>query len=116
MTGHQPFNEICGMFGHAFFDCIVVHSLSRFFLHLCEFVICERNQMAGVKIFHNQQTGDDPAGEMARKMYSLLDEYQSKRMQNTRRAMIENARKGFNGSTPLFGFKTEEVPIAGNEV
>jgi len=102
--------------GHVF-DCIVVHSLSRFFRDLYEFVFYERKlNKAGVKIISiTQQTGNDPAGEMARKIFSLFDEYQSKEnAKHTLRAMVENARKGFfNGSTPLFGFKTEEVPIQG---
>ena len=100
------------------FDCIVVHSLSRFFRDLYEFVFYERKvNKAGVKIISiTQQTGDDPAGVMARKIFSLFDEYQSKEnAKHTLRAMMENARKGFfNGSTPAFGFKTEEVPIPGN--
>jgi site-specific DNA recombinase len=53
---------------------------------------------------------------MARKIFSLFDEYQSKEnAKHTLRAMMENARKGFfNGSSPPFGFKAEEVPIQGN--
>src|SRR4030042_1424110 len=109
-------NEACSS-NHAF-DCIVIHSLSRFFRDLYEFVFYERKlNKAGVKIISiTQQTGDDPAGEMARKIFSLFDEYQSKEnAKNTLRAMMENARKGFfNGSTPSFGFKTEEVPLLGN--
>lgn len=53
---------------------------------------------------------------MARKIFRLFDEYQSKENgKHTLRAMKENARKGFfNGSTPPFGFKTEEVRVPGN--
>lgn len=102
--------------GHTF-DCIVVHSLSRFFRDSYEFAFYERKlNKSGVKIISiTQQTGDDPAGEMARKIFSLFDEYQSKEnAKHTLRAMMENARKGFfNGSVPPFGFKTEEVPIQG---
>ena len=109
-------SEACS--GSSSFDCIVVHSRSRFFRDLCEFVLYERKlNKAGVRIISiTQQTGDDPAGEMARKIYSLFDEYQSKEnAKHTLRAMMENARKGFfNGSIPPFGFKTEEVPIPGN--
>jgi len=109
-------SEACS--GTHAFDSIVVHSLSRFFRDLYEFVFYERKlNKAGVKIISiTQQTGDDPAGEMARKIFSLFDEYQSKEnAKHTLRAMMENARKGFfNGSTPPFGFKTEEVPIPGN--
>src|SRR4030042_2857629 len=100
------------------FDAIVIHSLSRFFRDSYEFAYYERKLLkAGVKVISiTQQTGDDPAGEMARKIFSLFDEYQSKENgKHTLRAMMENARKGFfNGSTPSFGFKTEEVPLLGN--
>ena len=58
---------------------------------------------------------DDPAGEMASKIFSLFDEYQSKENgKHTLRAMQENARQGFcNGSRPHFGFKTVESPALG---
>jgi site-specific DNA recombinase len=109
-------SEACS--GSHRFDCIVVHSLSRFFRELFEFIFYERKlDNAGVKIISiTQQTGDDPAGEMARKIFSLFDEYQSKEnAKHTLRAMMENARRGFfNGSIPPFGFKTEEVPVGGN--
>ncbi len=109
-------NEACS--GTHAFDCIVIHSLSRFFRDLYGFIFYEKKlNKAGVKIISiTQPTGNDPAGEMLRKVISLFDEYQSKETaKHTLRAMMENARKGFfNGSTPPFGFKTEEVPIPGN--
>jgi site-specific DNA recombinase len=95
------------------FECIVVHSLSRFFRDLYEFIFHERElNRAGVKVFSiTQQTGDDPAGEMARKIFNLFDEYQSKETsKHTLRAMEENARRGFfNGSRPKFGFRVEHM-------
>jgi site-specific DNA recombinase len=95
------------------FDCIVVHSLSRFFRDLYGFIYHEKKlNKAGVKIISiTQQTGDDPAGEMARKIFNLFDEYQSKEnSKHTLRAMRENARKGFfNGSIPKFGFRVEYI-------
>jgi hypothetical protein len=60
---------------------------------------------------------DDPAGEMASKMFSLFDEYQSKENgKHTLRAMKENTRQGyFNGSLPPFGFRTVETERIGNK-
>jgi DNA invertase Pin-like site-specific DNA recombinase len=62
-----------------------------------------------------QITSDDPAGEMASKIFSLFDEYQSKENgKHTLRAMKENARRGFiNGSKPPYGYRAVEVEIEG---
>ena len=57
----------------------------------------------GVKLVSiTQETSDDAAGEMASKLFSLFDEYQSKEnAKHTQRAMQENARQGYwNGSVP----------------
>jgi DNA invertase Pin-like site-specific DNA recombinase len=101
------------------FDAIVVHSLSRFFRDSLEFALYERKlQKFGVKLISiSQQTGDDPAGEMARKIFSLFDEYQSKENgKHTLRAMQENARQGFvNGSVPPFGYRKVEVELQGRK-
>ncbi len=95
----------------------MIHSLSRFFRDLYGFIFYERKlNKAGVKIISiTQQTGDDPAGEMARKIFNLFDEYQSKEnAKHTFRAMIENARQGyFNGSSPPFGYRAEEIEKKG---
>lgn len=50
---------------------------------------------------------------MARKIFSMFDEYQSKENgKHTLRAMKENARQGFfNGSAPPFGYKKEELDL-----
>jgi site-specific DNA recombinase len=63
-----------------------------------------------------QQTADDPAGEMASKIFSLFDEYQSKEnSKHTQRAMLENARQGYwNGSHPPFGYRTVDTERVGN--
>ncbi|ATX80225.1 Site-specific DNA recombinase [Mariprofundus aestuarium] len=99
------------------FEGIIVHSLSRFFRDSLEFGLYERKlNKAGVKLVSiTQQTSDDPSGEMARKIFNVFDEYQSKENgKHTQRAMKENARQGFwNGSTPPFGYRTEEVPLQG---
>jgi len=101
------------------FDAIIIHSLSRFFRDAIEFGIYERRlKKHGVIIISiTQQTSDDPSGEMARRIFSLFDEYQSKEnAKHTLRAMKENARQGFfNGSTPPYGFSTVEVKEAGNK-
>ena len=62
------------------YDAVVVHSLSRFFRDSLEFGLYERRlNKAGVKLISiTQQTSDDPSGEMARKIFSIFDEYQSK--------------------------------------
>ncbi len=99
------------------FEGIVVHSLSRFFRDSLQLGLYElKLKKAGVRLFSvSQQTGDDPAGEMARKIFSVFDEYQSKENgKHTLRAMQENARQGFfNGSTPPFGYRTVEQATQG---
>jgi site-specific DNA recombinase len=101
------------------YEAIIVHSRSRFFRDLFEFLGYERRlKRAGVRLISiTQQTADDPAGEMASKIFSLFDEYQSKENgKHTLRAMQENARQGFcNGSRPHFGFRTVEAPALGNK-
>ena len=95
------------------FEAIVVHSLSRFFRDHVELALYERKlKKAGVKLVSiTQQTGDDTSGELARSMFALFDEYQSKEnAKHTLRAMQENARQGFwNGSRPPFGYCTVTV-------
>ncbi len=95
------------------FEAIVVHSLSRFFRDHVELALYERKlKKSGVKLVSiTQQTGDDTSGELARSMFALFDEYQSKEnAKHTLRAMQENARQGFwNGSRPPFGYRTVTV-------
>ncbi len=101
------------------FDAIIVHSLSRFFRDMVEFALYERRlKKYGVIVLSmTQQTSDDPAGEMARRIFSLFDEYQSKEnAKHTLRAMKENARQGyFNGSTVPYGFRAVELGNIGNK-
>jgi hypothetical protein len=54
---------------------------------------------------------------MARRIFSLFDEYQSKEnAKHTLRAMKENARQGFfNGSLPPYGFRKVEAETQGNK-
>ncbi len=99
------------------FEVIVVHSLSRFFRDALEFGLYERKlKRCGVKVISiTQQTGDDPSGEMARKLFSLFDEYQSKEnAKHTLRAMKENARQGYwNGSRAPLGYHVIDVDVTG---
>ena len=101
------------------FDAIIVHSLSRFFRDMIGFAIYEKRlKKYGVIIISiTQQTSDDSAGEMARRMISMFDEYQSKEnAKHTLRAMKENARQGyFNGSATPYGFRALEIENMGNK-
>ena len=101
------------------YEAIIVHSRSRFFRDLFEFLNYERQLLkVGCKIISiTQQTSDDPAGEMASKIFSLFDEYQSKENgKHTLRAMKENARRGFfNGSNAPYGYRTVETEIEGTK-
>src|SRR5512140_1747449 len=57
------------------FDAIIVHSLSRFFRDMLEFGLYEKRlKKHGVVVLSmTQQTSDDPAGEMARRLFSMFD-------------------------------------------
>jgi DNA invertase Pin-like site-specific DNA recombinase len=100
------------------YEAIIVHSLSRFFRDAVEFGLYERMlKKAGSRLISiTQQTGNDNAGEMARQIFSVFDEYQSREnSKHTLRAMKENAINGnFNGSKPTFGFKVVESEGLGN--
>ena len=97
------------------FEAVIVHSQSRFFRDSLEFALYERRlTKSGVRLVSiTQQTSDDSAGKMARQIFSMFDEYQSKEnAKHTLRAMKENARQGyFNGSRTSFGFKKEELDL-----
>ena len=113
----QMIAEACG--NPPPFDAIIIHSLSRFFRDSFQFAFYERQlKKAGVQVISiTQQTGDDSAGEMARSIFNLFDEYQSKEnAKHTLRAMKENARQGFfNGANPPYGFRKVEAEIQGNK-
>ena len=97
------------------YEAVIVHSLSRFYRDAFYFAFYERQlNQCGVKLISiTQQTSDDPCGEMARKMFSIFDEYQSKEnSKHTLRAMRENARQGYwNGSRPPFGYTKESLHV-----
>lgn len=91
------------------FDCIIVHSFSRFFRDQfqLEFYV-RRLAKNGIRLTSiTQDLGDDPMSTMMRQIMALFDEYQSKEnAKHTLRAMRENARQGYwNGSRPPFGYR-----------
>ena len=100
------------------FEAIIIHSLSRFFRDAIQFGVYERklskNKVKVISI--TQQTSDDSAGEMMRRIISTFDEYNSKEnSKHTSRAMKENARQGFfNGSKPPFGYLAVSTETSGS--
>lgn len=100
------------------FEAIIIHSLSRFFRDAIQFGVYERKLLKNkIKVISiTQQTSDDSAGEMMRRIISTFDEYQSKEnSKHTSRAMKENARQGFfNGSRPPFGYMAVTTDITGS--
>ena len=101
------------------FDLVVVHSLSRFSrdsLH-SELYIRELRK-AGVELVSiTQEVGQDPTGEMFRKLLHIFDEHQSRETaKHVHRAMLENARQGFwNGARPPYGYGVEIAERRGNK-
>ena len=67
------------------YEAIIVHSLSRFFRDSLQFALYERQlKKSTCKLISiTQQTSEDAGGEMARKIFSLFDEYQSKETAST---------------------------------
>ena len=101
------------------YEAVIIHSRSRFFRDMFEFLNYERMlKRAHCKVISiTQLTSDDPAGEMAAKIFSLFDEYSSKENgKHTLRAMKENARRGyFNGSKPPYGYRTVDTEVMGSK-
>ncbi len=99
------------------FDAIIVHSLSRFYRDAIEFGLTERQlKKYGVVILSiTQETNNDSAGQMARRLFSLFDEYQStENSKHTLRAMKENARRAcFNGSVSPYGYEVVQIDEPG---
>jgi len=108
-------SDACASF--APYGAMIVHSLSRFIRDHVQLAIYDRRlKKHGVNLISiTQQTGDDSAGLMARGIFGLFDEYQSKESsKHTLRAMKENAQQGyFNGSRPPYGYRTKELPLQG---
>ena len=68
----------------------------------------------GVKVVSiTQQTAEDSSGQLARRIFSAFDEYQSQEnSKHTSRAMRERSRGFFNGPHAPCGFRmdTDQVP------
>ena len=101
------------------FDLVVVHSLSRFSrdsLH-SELYIRELRKVGVELVSITQEVGQDPTGEMFRKLLHIFDEHQSRETaKHVHRAMLENARQGFwNGSRPPYGYGVEIAERRGSK-
>ena len=103
------------------FDCIVVHSYSRFFREAFEQEFYLRKLAKhGVRVISmTQPVGDEtePVHAMMRKVIALFDEYQSKEnAKHVIRSMKENARQGFwNGAMAPLGYRLIEAEKRGTE-
>ena len=101
------------------FDCVVVHSLSRFSrdaMHSELYI--RRLRKAGVQLVSiTQDVGQDGSGEFYRKLLNIFDEHQSREnAKHVHRAMLENARQGFwNGSKPPFGYSVAVKELRGSK-
>jgi site-specific DNA recombinase len=102
------------------FDLVLVHSFSRLARDAYQLEYYVRDlRKRGVRLVSvTQETGDDPSGELVRKIFAMFDEYQSQEnAKHTLRAMKENARQGYwNGSAPPFGFKTVQAEKRGDKI
>jgi len=102
------------------FDAVLVHSYSRFAREAfdLEFYVRELKKRDVELVSITQETGNDPMGEMVRRIMALFDEYQSKEnAKHTLRAMKENARQGFwNGSPPPYGYEAVEAEKRGDKI
>jgi site-specific DNA recombinase len=103
------------------FHAIIVHSYSRFFRDAVELELCVRRlRKKDIRLIAiTQDFGDDPMAEMIRKIVGVFDEHSSKENgKHTKRAMKENARRGYHNGKPPFGFRhvgTGEVGNKGRE-
>jgi DNA invertase Pin-like site-specific DNA recombinase len=103
-------------------DVIAVHSFSRFFRDAIEQELTIRRLAKhGVRVISITQPlgdGDNPTGDLARRLISLFDEYQSKEnAKHVLRAMNENARQGYwNGSKAPYGYRAVPVEKKGARI
>ncbi|GHF13903.1 hypothetical protein GCM10017044_04990 [Kordiimonas sediminis] len=99
------------------FDCILVHSLSRYSRDLADSLSYEKKlEAAGVELISiTQEFSNDGSGNLMRKVTSLFDEHNSlETAKHVSRSMVENARQGFwNGSQPPFGYRTFTAEVRG---
>jgi site-specific DNA recombinase len=119
-TFQQMIERACD--GGQAFDCIVVHSNSRFFREAFEQEFYLRKLAKhGVRVISiTQPVGDEtePVHAMMRKVIALFDEYQSKEnAKHVIRSMKENARQGFwNGAMAPLGYRLIEAEKRGTKV
>ncbi len=103
--------------GHAPFQGIAVHSLSRFYRDQTELMLHVRElKRFGIRLLSvTQATSEDFTGDMIMRMISMFDEFSSKEnAKHVLRTMLKNAKDGyFNGSTVPFGYCAVELPILG---
>lgn len=100
------------------FDAIIVHSYSRFFRDAFELEFnVRRLRKREIKLIAiTQDFGDDPMAEMIRKIVAVFDEHSSKENgKHTKRAMKENARRGFHNGRPPFGYRHVATGEIGNK-
>ena len=92
------------------FDVVLVHSQSRFFRDLAQFLYWKRKlQKHGVALVSiTQDFGSGDSADVLENMIAIMDEYQSKETaKHVTRTMLENARQGYwNGAKPPFGYCT----------
>ncbi|MBL8644242.1 MAG: recombinase family protein [Rhodospirillaceae bacterium] len=103
------------------FDTVLVHSFSRMARDAYQLEYYVRDlRKRGVRLVSvTQETGDDPSGELVRKIFAMFDEYQSQEnAKHTLRAMKENARQGYwnGGSAPPFGYRTLQGEKRGDKI
>jgi len=93
---------------------ILVLSLSRFMRDSMKSQLHKRKLRAdGVDVIAVQQeVAEGPSGQLMENVFEAFDQFESEIIgDRTRRAMAENARRGFaNGSRPPFGYRRERVP------
>jgi len=92
---------------------ILVLTLSRFMRDSMKSQLHKRQLRAnGVDVVAVQQeVVDGPSGQLMENVFEAFDQFESEIIgDRTRRAMAENARRGFaNGSRPPFGYQRERV-------
>ncbi|HWK65715.1 MAG TPA: recombinase family protein [Rhizobiaceae bacterium] len=92
------------------FDLVLIWNFSRFYRDDFELERYRRQlEDAGVRLESiTQQVGEGPAGNLTRRVTTVVDAYQSEvNAEQVRMAMGANAERGFwNGSVPPFGYRT----------
>ena len=102
------------------FEMIVVHSFSRFYRdEVHQEIYLRKLEESGVVMQSaTEEVGQGFAGEMSRRILSLVAEMENKqRAARVSQTMLENARQGFfNGSHPPYGYRAVEAERRGDTV